>query len=190
MGPDRYCRGNSGTEGVRPMPDAATDRCLSRLVTLLRDRLRRARIDGDHRWMAGLLRPGSMRLPPSTGQPADRQGWRAGLGGVVAGGTSSRFVGQAPAVGYPPGRRGQGSSSQLPSYLNEFVFRFNRRRSRNRGMVFCRVLELAVAHEPVRYKDLVATPQSRTVPPSPPKANGHPPSLERPPENRPWRNSS
>jgi hypothetical protein len=40
-------------------------------------------------------------------------------------------------------------------YLDEFVFRFNRRRSRSRGMLFYRVLELAVAHGPVRYQDLV-----------------------------------
>ena len=39
--------------------------------------------------------------------------------------------------------------AHLASYLNEFVFRFNRRRARSRGMVFYRVLELAVAHEPV-----------------------------------------
>ena len=31
--------------------------------------------------------------------------------------------------------------AHLASYLNEFVFRFNRRRSRSRGMVFYRVLE-------------------------------------------------
>jgi hypothetical protein len=77
----------------------------------------------------------------------------------------------------------------LTSYLNEFVFRFNRRSSRSRGMVFYRVLELAVAHEPVRYKDLVAVLRPRTVPPTPPQANGHPPSLELPPANRPWRHS-
>jgi transposase-like protein len=77
----------------------------------------------------------------------------------------------------------------LASYLNEFVFRFNRRSSHNRGMVFYRVLELAVSHEAVRYTDLVATQRSRTIPPTPPKVSGHPPSLERPPENHPWRNS-
>lgn len=80
--------------------------------------------------------------------------------------------------------------AHLASYLNEFVFRFNRRRSRSRGMVFYRVLELAVVHEPVRYKDLVAAQRPRTVPPTPPKARGHPTSLERPPADRPWRNST
>jgi len=79
--------------------------------------------------------------------------------------------------------------AHLASYLNEFAFRFNRRHSRSRGMVYYRVLELAVAHEPVYYKDLVTTQRPRAVSPAPPKASGHPPSLDRPPANRPWRNS-
>ena len=80
--------------------------------------------------------------------------------------------------------------AHLGSYLNEFVFRFNRRRSRSRGMVFYRVLELAAAHEPVRYQDLIATKRPRAVSPTPPEARGHPPSLDRPPANRPWRTAS
>ena len=83
--------------------------------------------------------------------------------------------------------QGSVEPAHLASYLNEFVFRFNRRGSRSRGMVFYRVLELAVAHDPVRYQDLIATTRSRAVPPTPPQARGHPPSLERPPANRPWR---
>jgi transposase-like protein len=83
--------------------------------------------------------------------------------------------------------QGSVEPAHLTSYLNEFVFRFNRRRSRSRGMVFYRVLELAVAHEPVRYQDLIATKRPRPVPPTPPQARGHPPSLERPAANRPWR---
>ena len=76
--------------------------------------------------------------------------------------------------------QGSVDDAHLASYLNEFVFRFNRRRSRSRGMVFYRVLELAVAHDPVRYQDLIATKRPRAVLPTPPQARGHPPSLERP----------
>ena len=54
-------------------------------------------------------------------------------------------------------------------------------------MVFYRVLELAVAHDPVRYQDLIATSRPRAVRLTPPYVRGHPPSLERPPANRPWR---
>jgi transposase-like protein len=83
--------------------------------------------------------------------------------------------------------QGSADDAHLASYLGEFVFRFNRRRSRSRGLVFYRVLELAVAHEPVRYRDLVLNPQPKKNPPRPPGARGKPPSLERPPAKRPWR---
>jgi len=79
------------------------------------------------------------------------------------------------------------NEAHLPSYLDEFVFRFNRRSSRSRGMLFYRVLELAVAHDPVRYQDLIACRRPRAVPPVPPRKRGRPPSLQRPPANRPWR---
>ncbi len=78
----------------------------------------------------------------------------------------------------------------LARYLNEFVFRFNRRHSRSRGMVFYRVLELAAGHDPVRYRDIIASRRPRAVPPTPPRARGKPPSLDRPPANRPWRANS
>ena len=77
--------------------------------------------------------------------------------------------------------------AHLQNYLNEFVFRFNRRRSRSRGMLFYRVLQLAVGHEPVRYRQLVVNPVPKRVPPKPPGGGGHPPSLDRPLANRPWR---
>jgi transposase-like protein len=83
--------------------------------------------------------------------------------------------------------QGSGDAAHLPDYLNEFVFRFNRRRSRSRGLVFYRVLELAVAHDPVRYKDLIVDPAPKKVPPVPPGRWGHPPSLERAAASRPWR---
>ena len=83
--------------------------------------------------------------------------------------------------------QGSVDDAHMSNYLNEFVFRFNRRRSRSRGMLFYRVLELAVKHGPVRYQDLIATRRPRAVPPVPPQTRGCPPSLERPPADRPWR---
>ncbi|MQA92995.1 MAG: hypothetical protein GEU90_22800 [Gemmatimonas sp.] len=84
--------------------------------------------------------------------------------------------------------QGSVDEAHLARYLNEFVFRFNRRRSRSRGLVFYRVIELAAAHDPVRYRDLIARRRHRAVPPHPPpRPGGHPPSLERPAANRPWR---
>lgn len=43
---------------------------------------------------------------------------------------------------------------RLQSYLDEFVFRFNRRTSRSRGLLFYRLLQQAVAHGPIPKKQL------------------------------------
>ncbi len=84
--------------------------------------------------------------------------------------------------------QGAVDEAHLAAYLNEFEFRFNRRRSRSRGLVFYRLVELAVAHQPVRYRELVANPKpGRARPPTPPGTRGRPPSLERRRARRPWR---
>ncbi|HMK63986.1 MAG TPA: IS1595 family transposase [Acidimicrobiales bacterium] len=83
--------------------------------------------------------------------------------------------------------QGRYDEAHLQNYLNEFTFRFNRRRSRSRGLLFYRVLELAIDHDPVRYRQLVANSKSKKVPPVPPWRRGHPPSLDRPRADRPWR---
>ena len=44
----------------------------------------------------------------------------------------------------------------LDAYLDEFVFRFNRRTSGSRGMLFYRLLQQAVITDPVTYNDVVA----------------------------------
>ena len=77
----------------------------------------------------------------------------------------------------------------LDDYLREFCFRFNRRTSRSRGLVFLRVLQLAVSHDPVRYRELIKRPRPRAVPPRLPGTVGHPPSIDRPRADRPWRSS-
>jgi transposase-like protein len=43
----------------------------------------------------------------------------------------------------------------LDAYLDEFVFRFNRRTSASRGMLFYRLLQQAVITDPVTYNDVV-----------------------------------
>ena len=45
---------------------------------------------------------------------------------------------------------------QLDYYLDEYTFRFNRRTSRSRGMLFYRLLEQAVTTEAVTYRDIVS----------------------------------
>lgn len=51
--------------------------------------------------------------------------------------------------------QGAVSHGHLDYYLDEFTFRFNRRRSRHRGMLFFRLAQQAVAVDPVPYARLV-----------------------------------
>lgn len=46
----------------------------------------------------------------------------------------------------------------LNYYLDEFTFRFNRRRSSHRGLLFFRLMEQAIDLEPLTYRDLVKIP--------------------------------
>ena len=82
---------------------------------------------------------------------------------------------------------GGGSSQHLPEYTSEFVFRFNRRRARKRGLLFMRLLQRAVAAEPVTYSDLVRVSRPKQAHPSgvsgPRRAPG---SLAVAPVDRPW----
>lgn len=48
--------------------------------------------------------------------------------------------------------QGSVTAAHLDAYLDEFAFRFNRRKSRRRGMLFYRLLENAVVTEPTRYR--------------------------------------
>jgi len=45
--------------------------------------------------------------------------------------------------------------AHLDAYLDEFVFRFNRRTSSSRGMLFYRLLQQAVVTDPVTYDNVV-----------------------------------
>ena len=51
--------------------------------------------------------------------------------------------------------QGAVSRQHLDYYLDEFTFRFNRRKSRSRGKLFYRLLQQAVAVEPAPYKAVV-----------------------------------
>lgn len=46
----------------------------------------------------------------------------------------------------------------VQSHLDEFCFRFNRRPSRQRGVLLSRLVELAVDTAPVTYDDLTKNP--------------------------------
>ena len=51
--------------------------------------------------------------------------------------------------------QGRVERTHLPYYLDEFTFRFNRRTSRSRGLLFYRLAQQAVALSPVPYQRLV-----------------------------------
>lgn len=53
------------------------------------------------------------------------------------------------------------SHAHLDYYLDEFTFRFNRRTSRHRGKLFYRLLQQAVAVDPVPYRSMVAHTRGR-----------------------------
>jgi len=52
--------------------------------------------------------------------------------------------------------QGAVSMKHLPAYLAEFEFRFNRRRSASRGLLFQRVLASAVVGVPPTYEDFTS----------------------------------
>jgi len=47
------------------------------------------------------------------------------------------------------------ATQHLDTYLDEFTFRFNRRRSRSRGLLFYRLLQLAVSTRHTDYETIV-----------------------------------
>lgn len=61
----------------------------------------------------------------------------------------------------PTGHQGAVQPAKLDYYLDEFVFRFNRRKSLSRGMLFYRLLEQAVVTTPVTYQHVVAQSKSQ-----------------------------
>ena len=63
------------------------------------------------------------------------------------------------------------SSEHLQAYLDEFTFRFNRRHSRARGLLFLRLLEGCVSAPPTTMRELIKIPNPhpvRTPPPAGP----------------------
>ena len=81
--------------------------------------------------------------------------------------------------------QGRVSREHLDAYLNEFTFRFNRRRSRRRGLLFYRLLEQSIAADPITYRSLVVNPtptgRRSAVPPRPGRV------AIVPAVHRPWR---
>lgn len=76
----------------------------------------------------------------------------------------------------------------LAAYLDEFAFRFNRRQSFTRGLLFYRLLELAVQSPPRPYAKILANPgRKKRIQPIAPSSRKVPGSLAIKVPVRPWR---
>jgi transposase-like protein len=60
--------------------------------------------------------------------------------------------------------QGAVSDKHMQAYLEEYTFRFNRRKAAKRGLLFYRLLEGAVISDPVTYNDLVNSPKHYILP--------------------------
>lgn len=65
--------------------------------------------------------------------------------------------------------QGSVSPEHLPAYLDEWVFRFNRRNARSPGLLFHTLMRQAVEGQPITYKSLRKAGRTR---PAPPPARG------------------
>lgn len=87
--------------------------------------------------------------------------------------------------------QGSFDHDHLDASLAEFTFRWNRRKSPHRGLLFYRLMSLAVQAPPLHYDDIVKNPQPKPSPPTPP-ANKKVLSNSLPISSpvRPWRAST
>jgi hypothetical protein len=82
---------------------------------------------------------------------------------------------------------GSVSPEHMPAYFDEWVFRFNRRNSRSRGLLFQRLLQQAVEGDALTYEELRKAGRTRPPPPPPVRTRMLPPSLECEQTGLPWR---
>jgi hypothetical protein len=91
----------------------------------------------------------------------------------------------------PGTHQGAVEGDHLQAYLDEFAFRFNRRKSEFRGLLFRRLLEQAVSVGPVSCTSSVVNPAPKSKPPLPPggrRARASSLATALSPASRPWRN--
>jgi len=86
--------------------------------------------------------------------------------------------------------QGSVSHEHLQAYFDEWVFRFNRRHSRSRGLLFYRLMQQAVDGDTVSYKDLRKAGRTRPAPAPPTTTRSRPPSLDLGDVELPWRQTN
>lgn len=83
--------------------------------------------------------------------------------------------------------QGSVSPEHVQAYFDEWVFRFNRRTSRSRGLLFHTLLRQAVEGQPVTYRSLRKAGRTRPAPTPASGARNLPPSLDVGRPDLPWR---
>ena len=158
------------------------------LAASVRDRSRGTRRDGCDRRLAGVQGTRQARVLPRQAQSAGRPiPWR-GSRQAASRRTSGHLAGQAVAARHPSGGGGRRTLGQLPQRVRvplqsspfpqpgNAVLSGSRTRRRPRSRALQRP-----HHQP-------SAPESSRQ--HPPLVRGRPPSLARPPANRPWRSAS
>lgn len=83
--------------------------------------------------------------------------------------------------------QGSVSPEHLQAYFDEWVFRFNRRHSRSRGLLFHTLLRQAVDGGPMTYQSMRKAGHTRPAPAPPIATRTHPASLDLEDPGLPWR---
>lgn len=77
----------------------------------------------------------------------------------------------------------------MQAYFDEWVFRFNRRHSQSRGLLFHRLMQQSVLGDAIIYKELRKAGRTRPAPAPPTGPRSLPPSLDIGDVGLPWRRS-
>ena len=87
--------------------------------------------------------------------------------------------------------QGSVTPDHVQAYLDEFCFRFNRRHSRARGLLFFRLMQAAAGAQPVTYRALVANPREKKIKPKGVTGpRNKPATLAQTPLDHPWRTAA
>ena len=136
--------------------------------------------ESDHRRLEGLPRDRRARYTHERRSQRAAERARGGPRQAAGRGPPGRIAGQVLAAGT---HQGSVEDKHLQSYLTSSASASTAAGPAAGGWSSTRVLELAIGHDPVRYRHLVADPKPKAKRPAAPAQRGHPPSIV--PDRRP-----